>query len=147
MRRASEMAHVERIVQVGQRGIGSARPSDWVDACKAGVAFVPAREVHAAGVAPALALVPEGARVVVAFDVDALDPAIMPGVIAPSPGGLSYWQVAELLHGISGKAAIAGFDIVEFLPERDTGDMGAMVAGRLIANVLGLIARAGLPAA
>ena len=32
MRRASEMPHVERIVQVGQRAIGSARPGDLADA-------------------------------------------------------------------------------------------------------------------
>jgi agmatinase len=146
MRRASEMGHVQRIIQVGQRAIGSARPSDWTDAVAAGVAFVPAREVHAAGIAPVLALVPEGSRVVVAFDVDALDPAIMPGVIGPAPGGLTYWQAVELLHGIAARATIAGFDIVEYLPERDPHETGALTAGRLIVNVLGLAARAASPA-
>ena len=142
MRRASELGHVERIVQVGQRAIGSARPADWMDATRAGAAFVPARQIHAAGVGAALALVPEGARAVVAFDVDALDPAIMPGCIGPAPGGLTYWQAVELLHGIAAKATIAGFDIVEYMPERDLHDIGALTAGRLIVNVLGLAARA-----
>jgi agmatinase len=142
MRRASEMGHVERIIQVGQRAIGSARPSDWVDATRAGVAFVPAREVHAHGIGPALALVPEGARVVIAFDVDALDPSIMPGCIGPAPGGLTYWQAVELLHGIAARATIAGFDIVEYMPDRDLHETGALTAGRLIVNVLGLCARA-----
>lgn len=142
MRRACEMGHVERIVQVGQRAIGSARPSDWMDATHAGVAFVPARLIHSAGVGAALAPVPEGARVVIAFDVDALDPAIMPGVIGPAPGGLTYWQAVELLHGIAAKATIAGFDIVEYMPDRDLHETGALTAGRLIVNVLGLAARA-----
>jgi agmatinase len=42
MRRASEMAHVERIIQVGQRGMGSARPADMEDALRWGVHFIPA---------------------------------------------------------------------------------------------------------
>ncbi|MGL5010731.1 MAG: arginase family protein, partial [Paracoccaceae bacterium] len=45
MRRASEMGHVERIVQVGSRGIGSAREQDLADALAWGVQFVPAGEV------------------------------------------------------------------------------------------------------
>lgn len=40
MRRLSEMGHVNRIIQVGQRGLGSARPSDVADAKAAGVHFV-----------------------------------------------------------------------------------------------------------
>ena len=50
MRRASEMAHIERIIQVGQRGIGSARPSDLADARDWGVTFFPARGVAQAGI-------------------------------------------------------------------------------------------------
>ena len=45
MRRASEMAQIVRIVQVGQRGIGSARRADYEDALAWGVHFVHAREV------------------------------------------------------------------------------------------------------
>ena len=141
MRRASEMAHVERIVQVGQRGIGSARPADAADARAWGVEFVSGREIAAHGVGRALALVPEGADVIVAFDCDALDPSIMPGVIGAAPGGLTYWQAVELLHGIAAKARIAGFDLVEFMPERDVAGIGALTAARLVANVLGLIDR------
>ncbi len=50
MRRASEMNCVKGIVQVGQRGIGSARMSDVADAERWGVRFVSGREVARAGV-------------------------------------------------------------------------------------------------
>ena len=140
MRRASEMAHIERIIQVGSRGIGSARPGDYVDACDWGVQFVHARKVAALGVAPALALIPEGARVVICLDVDALDPAVMPAVIGRTAGGLSYWQVFELIAGVAAKARIAAFDMVEFMPERDIDGQGALVAAQLLAGVIGLIA-------
>jgi agmatinase len=141
MRRASEMPHVERIVQVGQRAIGSARPGDFADAQAWGVIFVPARAVHEHGIAPVLDAVPAGSQVLVAFDCDGLDPTIMPGVIAPAPGGLTYWQAIGILCGIAAKARIAAFDLVEFVPERDVVGLGALTAARIIINVLGLIAR------
>ena len=141
MRRASEMAHVARIVQVGQRGIGSARPGDYQAALAAGVNFVPAREVAANGIARALSLIPDGARVVICLDVDALDPAEMPAVIGRTAGGLSYWQVFELIAGVAAKARIVGFDMVEFMPERDIDGQGALVAAQLLSGPIGLIAR------
>ena len=145
MRRASEMAHIERIVLVGQRGIGSARPGDFADAKAWGAVFVPAREVHEHGIAPVLDAVPAGSQVLLTLDCDGLDPAIMPGVIAPAPGGLTYWQAVGILHGIAAKARIAAFDIVEFVPERDVAGLGALTAARIIANVLGLVARQAAP--
>jgi agmatinase len=141
MRRASEMAHVERIVQVGQRGIGSARPGDLADAKAWGAVFVPARAVHEHGIDPVLDAVPAGSQVLLTLDCDGLDPAIMPGVIAPAPGGLTYWHAVGILHGIAAKARIAAFDIVEFVPERDVAGLGALTAARIIVNVLGLLAR------
>lgn len=144
MRRASEMPHVERIIQVGQRGIGSARPSDVEDARKWGVSFVTARDVFAKGVQSVLDLVPAGSNVLIAFDCDALDPSIMPAVIGAAPGGLTFWQTVDILHGIAAKARIAAFDLVEFWPERDIGGQGALLAGRLIVNVMGLAMRQGL---
>ena len=141
MRRGSEMAQIVRIVQVGQRGIGSARRSDYDDALTWGVHFVPAREVCAAGVEKALQHVPPFARVIVSIDCDGMDPAIMPGVIGRAPGGLSYWNVIELLDGVAAKAQIAGVDIVEFMPERDVDGIGALTAGRIVATAMGLISR------
>jgi agmatinase len=141
MRRASEMAHVERIVQVGQRGIGSARPGDLADAKAWGAIFVPAAALHEHGIAPVLEAVPAGSQVLVTLDCDGLDPTIMPGVIAPAPGGLTYWQAIGILRGVAAKARIAGFDLVEFVPERDVAGLGALTAARIIVNVLGLLAR------
>jgi agmatinase len=141
MRRASEMDHVVRIVQVGQRGIGSARLSDVADATDWGVGFVSGREVARDGIGRALALIPEGAEVVICLDCDALDPGIMPAVIGRTAGGLSYEQVLGLVEGVAARAKIAGFDMVEFMPGRDIDGQGAMVAAQLLAGVLGVIAR------
>jgi agmatinase len=141
MRRAFEMPHITGLIQVGQRGIGSARPQDFEDAKAHGAKFVSAREVAANGIQQVIDLVPAGANVIVDLDCDALDPSLVPGVIGRAPGGLTYWNVVDLLHGIAGKAKLSGFNLVEFMPESDVDDIGALNNARIICNVLGLIAR------
>jgi agmatinase len=141
MRRASEMGCVKGIVQVGQRGIGSARMSDVADAEAWGVRFLSGREVAREGVGRAVDLIPAGADVVICFDCDALDPAIMPAVIGRTAGGLSYAQALDLIEGVAAKARIVAFDLVEFMPAQDIGGMGAMTAAQLLAATVGVIAR------
>lgn len=140
MRRASEMGHVERIVQVGARGLGSARESDLVAARDWGVRLVDAETVAREGIEAALRLIPEGAAVYVALDVDALDPSVMPAVIAPTAGGLSYREVLGLIRGAAARGRIAGFSLVELMPDRDIGGLGAALAAQLVAATLGIIA-------
>lgn len=141
MRRASEMPHVAGIVQVGMRGVGSARQAEIEAAAAYGSRIVTAKEVHAQGIQAATRHIPEGAKVVITLDCDGLDPAIMPGVIAPSPGGLTYTQVIDLISETAKRARICGFDLVEFYPPADLGSLTALTAARLIVNVIGQLAR------
>jgi len=139
MRRASEMPWVERMVQVGLRGIGSARAGEVADARAWGSSIVTAAEVHRAGIGIAVDRVSAGARCLVTIDCDGLDPAVMPGVSARAPGGLLYHHVLELLHGVAAKASIVGFDLVELMPERDPSGIAALTAARLVCNGLAAI--------
>lgn len=141
MRRASEMPHVEGMIQIGMRGVGSARLAEVETAARYGSRFVTARDIHEHGVESAIRHIPEGARVVFSLDCDGLDPSIMPGVIAPSPGGLTYTQVIDLIAGVGRRARIAGFDLVEFYPPADIGNLTALTAARLLVNVIGQVAR------
>ncbi len=141
MRRASEMPHVAGIVQVGMRGIGSARRAEVEDAARFGSHLVTARQVHAEGVAAALRHIPEGARVVMTVDCDGLDPSMMPGVAAPSPGGLTYTQVIDIIAGVGTRGRLVGFDLVELFPPADIGGISALTASRLVVNAIGTIIR------
>lgn len=141
MRRASEMPWVERIVQVGARGIGSARPADVQDALDWGVHFVSMSTYVAQGLASLMAHIPDDSKVFVTFDIDCMDPSVVPAVIGPAPGGFHYWQVIEILRKLADKARIAGFDLVELMPANDIGGRGALVAARLVAVMMGLISR------
>ncbi len=141
MRRASEMGWVENIIQVGARGIGSARPRDRQDALDWGVKFFPMREVARNGIEPVLAAIPKNCILYIALDIDAMDPAVVPAVIGPAPGGFSYWQMLEILEAAAQRARIAGFNLVELMPGADIGGRGALVAARIVAMIMGLCAR------
>ncbi len=143
MRRASEMAHVAGMVQVGMRAVGSARRAEVEDALAYGSRFVTARSIHAEGIDAVVAQVPKGARVVVSLDCDSLDPSIMPGVIAPTPGGLTHPQIIDLIAALGHHARIAGFNLVEFYPPADVGNQSALVAARILVNVIGAVVRQG----
>ena len=141
MRRSSETPHVAKIIQAGQRAIGSARPSDYEDAVSWGAKFITAHAIHKDGIQQVMDHIDPGSNVLISLDVDALDPSLVPGVIGPAPGGLTYYQVVEMIEGVAAKARIAGFNIVEFVPERDVNEIGALNAARIVVNALGQIAR------
>lgn len=141
MRRASEMEHIGKIVQVGARGIGSARGRDIQDALDYGVSFHTMRMLmENGGIDAAVQSLPEGVPVYIALDVDSLDPVLMPSVIGAAQGGLDYWQMMALLEGVARRAPIIGFNMVEMMPQNDVGGQGALMASRLGISMLGLIA-------
>lgn len=143
MRRASEMPWIDRLVQVGMRGVGSARIEE-VEAAKAyGVEIITAKEVWDGGIDRILDLVPEGTACLLTIDCDGLDPSIMPAVQAPVPGGLSYRQVVDLVQGLTKRGRMHGFVLVEFVPEKDINGLAALTAARIVFNMIGSLARSG----
>jgi agmatinase len=141
MRRASEMSHVERIVQVGLRGVGSARSSDVEAARGAGNQLVTARELGERGVARLIDGLPPDASVFLSFDLDGLDPSVAPAVSGAAPGGLSYQQGSDLVRGIVGRCRLAGAAFTELAPPLDNNEMSALVVVRLVTQLLGALAR------
>ena len=141
MRRASEMAHIKKIIQIGARGIGSAHLCDVQDAQEWGAEIIPADDVHLYGITQIIEHITPGANIIICFDVDGLDPSIVPGVLARSPGGLTYSQAIGLIKGAASKGTIAATNFTEFLPESDIDGIGALTVSRIIAATMGVIAR------
>jgi agmatinase len=141
MRRASEMPHVWRIVQVGARGIGSARQEEVQAARDWGGRIIPAKQILSHGIAQVLEQIEPHSHCLISLDLDGLDSSIMPAVSYPTPGGLTYHHVTELIAGVAAKARIAGFAMVEFVPKKDVQGFAAFTAARIAAQVLGHIAR------
>lgn len=57
-----------------------------------------------------------GKNVFITFDLDALDPSIMPSTGTPEPGGLFWYETLELLKRVFSESNVVGFDIVELCP-------------------------------
>jgi agmatinase len=57
-----------------------------------------------------------GRPVYVTVDIDALDGSIMPATGTPTPGGMSYSDVLDVLRGAARTGRIVGMDLVEFAP-------------------------------
>jgi len=141
MRRASEMEWVEQIIQVGMRHVGSARRKEYEEALEWGVHIITAQQVFRQGIEGVIDLIPAGTDVYIAFDCDSLDCSLMPAVMGPTPGGLSYWDVVEMIHGAAGRANLVGFSLVEFAPEKDPMGHAAHMAGRIALNAAAAAAR------
>jgi agmatinase len=141
MRRASEMAQVAGIVQIGARGVGSARAGELADAEAWGARIFPMRRVHGSGLGPALAAIPEGARVVFNIDADGLDPGLCPGVLSPAFGGIGYQQMLDLFDGVAARGSIVGAAVVEYVAAQDPAGLGARALARLICNLIAAIGR------
>ena len=135
---ASTLPAVSGMTQFGLRAVGSARREE-LDAARAyGSHIVTAEEFHAPGGAErVLASIPEGRAVYLTIDADGIDPTEMPGVMAPTPGGIYYRQVAPLLREVARRHRVVGMDVVEIAPAFDYANgLTCITAGRLIVNVL-----------
>jgi len=70
----------------------------------------------------------------ISLDLDGLDPAYAPGVSHHEPGGLSTREVISMIQKI--EVPIVGADIVEYNPTRDFNNITAMVAYKLLKELI-----------
>jgi agmatinase len=137
------MDHIGEIFQIGMRASGSARPKE-VEAARAyGAHLITAYELHESGMEAVLARIPDGGRYYLTVDMDGMDPSIAPAVNAPAPGGVTFIQARQLIHGLVRKGRVVGMDVVEITPKHDVNQITCITAGRLIVNLIGRAVRAG----
>ena len=127
-------------MQIGIRGPVSAE-SDYADAQELGARTVTIHEVMEKGVKEILKEVHERMKgpVYVTVDIDAADPAFAPGTGTPEVGGLTSYQMLQLIRGLHGLDLI-GFDLVEVSPPFDHGDITAILASNIAFEYLALLA-------
>jgi arginase len=73
----------------------------------------------------------------VSLDMDALDPAVAPGVGTPVRGGLRYREAHLALELISDANVLTSLDVVEVNPVLDVANETGKLAVELIASALG----------
>ena len=89
-----------------------------------------------------VARTPDAAGYFISLDVDCLDPAIAPGVAVPRFGGLTYFQVTNLLKGLATRGPVIGASLVGIVPAHDLHGLTSLLGARLILNLLGALAHA-----
>ena len=130
MRLISEMPHFTKMCQIGMRGLGSNTREDFQAAYDYGSVVIPARKALDLGSAEVIKMIPQAKNYFVTIDIDNYDMNTAPGVGSPSPGGLNYPFVTDVLEGIAKKGNVVAFDLVEVAPQYDptgiTARLGAM---------------------
>lgn len=127
-------------VQIGIRGPVSFE-NDYEDAAKLGARTITIHEVFEKGIPEILKEVHRRMQgpVYVSMDIDSADPAYAPGTGTPEVGGLSSYQLLQLVRGLRGLNLI-GFDLVEVSPPYDHADITAVLASNIVFEYLSLIA-------
>lgn len=123
--RIMEEGLVARLVQVGIRTMN---PHQRAQAHRFGVRVIEMQSWN-----PGRGLELDGPTYL-SLDMDVLDPAFAPGVSHHEPGGFSTRQVLELIQNLS--VPVVGADLVEFNPRRDPSGLTAMVAAKLLKEIV-----------
>ena len=133
--RAAKLTNVKNIVQIGMRGL--ANDFEAMDNFrKIHSTLITSEQVQRRGVPWALSQIPASENIYVTLDVDVLDPAVAPGTGTLEPGGLSFFELDDLLTGLAPKGHLVGMDVVE-VDDRDRSGRTAQTAVRLVIDLLG----------
>lgn len=133
-RAAEELPNLVHITTIGLRGLR--HDPEAVAAARArGHTLVPMDEVEArlAGIMEAL---PPGRPVYLSVDVDALDPAVLPGTSSPEPDGFTYALALRVIAALAHRHQLLALDVVELAPNLDPTGRSELVAARLIMETL-----------
>ncbi len=77
-------------------------------------------------------------KVYLSIDCDVLDPGIMPAVGTPEPGGLTWYQMTDILAAVTRNSTVLGMDLVELAPIPGFTAPDFLVA-KLLYRVLGMV--------
>lgn len=119
-RHIAGMGNTLSLTQVGIRSLRHS-PEQVEEIIEAGNRVIPMGEFRRIGPKGVAELLPEGSRVYVSIDVDAMDMSLVPGCVSAEPNGLTYPELRDSLKFIAERHDIAGFDFVEVNPPLDVG--------------------------
>ncbi|MBI4386828.1 MAG: agmatinase [Elusimicrobia bacterium] len=124
-----------RIVQIGIRSIGE-EEAHIVDAGR--VKTIPLRRPPDLPSLIREVLRSLGKTVYLSIDLDGFDPAVIPGVGTPQPGGFSWFEGIEIFRQVIAKKTVVGIDIMELCPLQDTVH-SELAAAKLAYRLMGYL--------
>jgi len=134
---ACVMRRVLEICPAVQVGIRSLSAEEWDFAQKSGQD----KRIHWADKLQSTTSIVESLSddVYITIDVDVFDPAVVPAVGTPEPGGLFWPQILTILRNVCAAKNVVGFDVVELSPRH--GDIASdFTVSKLVYKLMGYIA-------
>ena len=147
MRRLIESGAVrgDRFLQIGLRGYWP--PPDVLDwMAERGMRSMEMAEIVSRGLGTCLDEAFDLATddcdgVFLSVDIDVADPGHAPGTGTPEPGGLSARELLDAVRRVALELPLVGVDVVEVSPPHDHADVTALLANRVVLEVLSAVAR------
>ena len=140
LRRAKEENLVSEVIQIGIRGSLYSK-DDLGDAEKLGVTYYTTKATKkelSAIIKHANSL---KGKTYISLDIDVTDPAFAPGTGTPEVGGLSSFEIMEIVRAI--EVDLAGMEVVEVSPPYDVSELTSMLAANLIYEGMSVLAKNG----
>ncbi|WP_394673037.1 arginase [Limnobacter sp.] len=126
--------------QIRLLGVRSIDPEEHRAVRRAALPMVTMRNIHGRGIVQAmnaaLADIDPGTHLHVSFDVDCIDPSVLPGVSTPEEGGLQLDALHYCLARIAQTGCVASVDLVELNPLADPSGESAERAVELLSVLL-----------
>lgn len=135
------LVNPQNTIQIGVRGpLAGGSDLDYIKQHKINSFSID--DVKSSGIKSFLSQLPKlsEAPTYLSFDVDCLDPAFAPGTGTPVPGGLSTYEVQQIMRSLKVKNLV-GADIVEVCPAYDHSDITSLAAVDAMFEILGLFAQ------
>jgi agmatinase len=142
IRRIRDLPWIGQIVQVGMRGVGSARAQEVRAALDSGNVIIKAADVHDRGIGWVLDQMVWDAPWYLSIDVDGFDPSVTPATGYPLPNGLLYRHGEALVHAVAERGLLAGVGVAEIYPALDVRGLTALTVVRLLLHAMGVAVRA-----
>ena len=134
---ARRLVKICPIVEVGVRNL-SKEEKDFLDTPLSNVKVISAYDILESPDWKKEASNALKGNVYITIDLDVLDPAIMPSVGTPEPGGFGWYEFIDFLKIVTKDKKVVGFDVVELSPKE--GFIAPdFLAAKIIYRLLGYI--------
>ncbi|MFH0776562.1 MAG: agmatinase, partial [Patescibacteria group bacterium] len=118
MRRCLDNPQVAKIVSVAIRSI-SIEESDFLKANSDRIKIFWGKDKLHWKLGKIVAALPKNLPLYLSFDLDALDPSLLPATGTPEPGGMFWDETLAILRTVASQRKIVGADLVELAPQQN----------------------------
>jgi len=140
LRRALEEGLLKEVVQMGIRGSLYSK-DDIEDSKRLKIKSFTIRDLKYK-LEEVKKQLPSG-KTYVSIDIDVVDPAFAPGTGTPEVGGLTSFDILEIVRSF--KFDIIGFDVVEVSPPYDVSEITSMLAANILYEGMSVLAKSATP--